>query len=202
VARAARTPLGSRRRLPPDERRAQLLAVALEVFAREGLGAARHAAIARVAGVAVSTVFLYFPTREALVDAVLSEVERFYLDQSERAFAGEAPAPAKLRALADAFLGSLETDLPHALVWLDWSTHFREHVWQRFLGLMDGVVGRCERVIREGQAAGTIPAGRDPRGVARLFVGSATMFVHMKLTGAQPEEIERISRTVIAAAAG
>lgn len=176
--------------------------MAVLVFARQGLGAARHAAIAREAGVAVSTVFLYFPTREVLVDAVLSEVERFYLILCERAFAGSGPAPARLEALAHAYLASLERDLPHALVWLDWSTCFREHVWRRFLGFMDGVVGRCEQVIREGQAAGTIPAGRDPRAVARLFVGSATLFVHLKLTGAAAEEIERFSRTVIAAAVG
>ena len=62
---------GKRRRLPPEERRAQLLEIAIDVFAERGLGAARHAEIAERAGVAVSTVFAYFETREALVDAVL-----------------------------------------------------------------------------------------------------------------------------------
>ena len=57
-------PRSARKRLPPDERRAQLLAIAIDVFAERGLGAARHAEIAERAGVAVSTVFVYFPTRE------------------------------------------------------------------------------------------------------------------------------------------
>jgi len=172
------------------------------VFARTGLGAANHAEVARAAGVAVSTVFLYFPTRDALVDAVLSEVERFYLAQGEQAFAGSAPAPEKLRALADAFLASLDTNLSHALVWLDWSTHFREEVWRRFLGFMDGEVQRCERVIRRGQADATIPPGRDARAAARVFVGTAPMFVHMKLTGASADEIARIRETVVTVTAG
>jgi AcrR family transcriptional regulator len=44
------------------------------VFAEGGLGAARHAEIAERAGVAVSTVFVYFPTREDLVRDVLDAV--------------------------------------------------------------------------------------------------------------------------------
>ena len=73
-----------RRRLPPEERRAQLLSIAIDVFADRGLGAARHAEIAERAGVAVSTVFAYFETREALVDAVLREVADFFIAAAER----------------------------------------------------------------------------------------------------------------------
>jgi len=79
LARAA-SEASPRKRLPPEERRAQLLATALEVFARRGFGRAGHAEIAEAAGVAVSTVFVYFKTREALVGAVLAEVGRFYLE--------------------------------------------------------------------------------------------------------------------------
>ena len=63
-----------RRRLAPEARRAELMAVAIEVFARRGLGEARHAEIAAEAGVSVPTVFVYFPTRDALVHAVLDHV--------------------------------------------------------------------------------------------------------------------------------
>ena len=66
------------RRLSPTERRTQLLTCALRVFARRGLGEARHAEIAKEAGVSIPAVFFYFPTRADLVDAVLCEVERFY----------------------------------------------------------------------------------------------------------------------------
>ena len=53
-------------RLAPEARRAQLLASAMRVFARRGIAAARHAELASEAGVAVSTTFAYFPTREEL----------------------------------------------------------------------------------------------------------------------------------------
>ena len=49
-----------RRRLPKDERRAQLVECAVLVAARKGIGRLAHAEVAREAGVAIPTVFLYF----------------------------------------------------------------------------------------------------------------------------------------------
>jgi len=68
--------------LDKSERRALLLRCAICVFARRGLGGARHAEIAREAKVSVPTVFFYFPTRDALVGAVLDEVARFFTEMS------------------------------------------------------------------------------------------------------------------------
>lgn len=65
----------TRRRLEPSERRAQLLEHAISAFAEAGIERAVHADVAIRANVSTPTVFKYFPTREALVDAVLSEVE-------------------------------------------------------------------------------------------------------------------------------
>ncbi|EMQ43494.1 hemagglutinin/protease regulatory protein [Vibrio cholerae O1 str. NHCC-006C] len=49
--------------------------IALEVFAKRGIGRGGHADIAQVS---VATVFNYFPTREDLVDDVLNFVVRQY----------------------------------------------------------------------------------------------------------------------------
>ncbi|MGY9016511.1 MAG: TetR/AcrR family transcriptional regulator, partial [Rhodospirillales bacterium] len=64
-------------KLSPEKRREQLLRCGLKVFALRGIGSARHAEIAEEAGVAVPTVFSYFPTREVLVRDVLAEVDAF-----------------------------------------------------------------------------------------------------------------------------
>src|SRR5215510_2353636 len=91
------------RRLLPTERRAQLLICALRVFARRGLGEARHGEIAKEAGVSVPTVFFYFPTRNELVNAVLDEVERFYIELAEQAHRRDLPAQQILLQHAVAF---------------------------------------------------------------------------------------------------
>ncbi|WP_245454085.1 TetR/AcrR family transcriptional regulator [Aquabacter cavernae] len=55
------------------ERRAQILAAALDAFAREGYGATRLEDVARAAGVAKGTLYLYFPHKQALFEAIVKE---------------------------------------------------------------------------------------------------------------------------------
>ncbi|GAA5189789.1 TetR/AcrR family transcriptional regulator [Rugosimonospora acidiphila] len=70
--------------------RARVLEAADDVFAAKGVSASTEE-IARRAGVGVGTVFRHFPTKEALLQAVL--VERFgRLAEQARGLAG-APAP-------------------------------------------------------------------------------------------------------------
>ena len=60
-----------RRRPTQDERRAAILAAALDVFAENGFAAARLDDVAQKAGVAKGTLYLYFPDKEALFEALL-----------------------------------------------------------------------------------------------------------------------------------
>lgn len=65
----------ARKRLSPEARRSQLLETAIDVFAEMGIERAGHGDIAKRAGVSTPTVFNYFPTRAALVEAVLRAIE-------------------------------------------------------------------------------------------------------------------------------
>ena len=62
--------------MAPDERRQQLLGIAIHVFATKGIDGARHGDVARAAGVSIPTVHAYFKTRNDLVSAVLDAVKR------------------------------------------------------------------------------------------------------------------------------
>ena len=64
--------------------RERVLDAAAEVFHEHGLGASLED-IARRAGVGVATVYRRFPSREALLEALLSDLLRVYLDEAERA---------------------------------------------------------------------------------------------------------------------
>lgn len=63
-----------RRRLPAAERRAQITGAAIEVFAREGYERAGTAAIAAEAGVSEAALYRYFPSKQAILRAVLERV--------------------------------------------------------------------------------------------------------------------------------
>lgn len=54
-------------------RRADILAAALDAFASEGYGATRLDDVARAAGVAKGTLYLYFPHKQALFEAIVKE---------------------------------------------------------------------------------------------------------------------------------
>ena len=86
-----RTHSGRATALPPDERRAHILAVTIPLLVERG-HAVTTRQIAEAAGIAEGTIFRVFPDKEALVHAAL-----------ERAFD---------RAATEAALGAIDRDLP------------------------------------------------------------------------------------------
>ncbi len=58
------------------EKRDKLLAAALELFVNQGVQNTSTAEIAKEAGMAAGTLFLYFPTRQALLDALVMEIAK------------------------------------------------------------------------------------------------------------------------------
>lgn len=192
----------TRKRLPPEERRAQLLAVALEVFARRGFGRAGHAEIAEEAGVAVSTVFLYFPTRRELIAAVLEEVGRFYVDLARAIHAQPKSCREILVEHRAAFHDSVDSHPHHARIALDWSTAVREEVWPQYVAFVERLVDNHVRTIRRGQREGGVSEDVDPETSARMLISSAQMTAQQKLTGADQELIDRMSALLIDAALG
>ncbi len=200
---AARRPTRTRAaRLDPDARRSQLLACAVQVFAERGIHAARHAEIAGVADVSVSAVFFYFPTRQALVDAVLADVDGFYRNLVERALAGDAPAPRALLALATAFADSVDEHPNRARVWLDWSTAFGDPTWRRYRTFQDRVVRSIAATIERGQREGSVVRDLDPQSEALLVMGAAYIVVQMKITRRSRPEVERFLRTLVRSTVG
>jgi len=65
-----------RRRLEPEERRRQLVAVAAKLLSRGGLEALQFTELAMAAGVTRPVVYKFFSTREALIEAILADLEQ------------------------------------------------------------------------------------------------------------------------------
>lgn len=60
-------------RWSPDERRDHIIAVAAEAFAQEGYGATSMSSIAAQLGGSKATLYKYFPSKEALFEAVMGQ---------------------------------------------------------------------------------------------------------------------------------
>ena len=95
----AAAPHGTRRRLPPAERRQQIVEGAVAFFADEGLnGKTRH--LAKRLGITQSLLFNYFATKDDLIEAVYEKVYlgRLSPDWPERL--GDRSVPLRTRLLA------------------------------------------------------------------------------------------------------
>lgn len=192
----------TRRRMAPEERRAQLLEIAVQVFAARGLGAARHAEIAERASVAVSTVFVYFPTREKLVEAVLDEVARFFVQLIERVHGQEKPADEILRDMGRVFLEVLESDRDYVLIWLEWGAAVREDVWPRYRAFTERCVRIMERTLERGKREGSVDPDADTESIARLLASSSQSIARLALGEVDRATIDRFRRTVLTVALG
>ena len=193
------------RRLPPEARRAQLLACAIEAVASMGLERATHAEVARLARVSVPTVFVYFPTREDLIAAVLRAVAQSLDDFAGATFSLSDPT-SRLTALARAFARAAE-EIPDVMrVWLDWSTTVRAAIWPRYLKVQERIVANVAIAIRDARGGPSVrkPSQQDVA-VARMFVGSGHTVALMKLAGAARGDVDALIEAIVAgtlAAAG
>ena len=161
-------------RLVPAERRAQLLACAITAFAEAGVSRAGHADVARRAGVSVPTVFVYFPTREALVEAVLGEVGRFIVDDVLRPVqARPADAPQLLMDTALAFTEAVGSHPDCARVRVDWNTASRGDVSPRYLEFQSRAFAVLKPTVLRGKRDGSLAKNLDADEATRLLVGSA-----------------------------
>ena len=101
---------GSSHRMKADERREQLIRVAMGLFARKGFSGTTTKEIAVAAGVTEALIFRHFPTKDALYDAILlwrMETSRFADYETRiRAIAERRDDEALLRAVASGMLDS------------------------------------------------------------------------------------------------
>jgi AcrR family transcriptional regulator len=75
----------TRSRRPAEEREAQIIDAAFTAFAADGFDVTRLDDIARLAGVAKGTIYLYFPNKEALFREMIRRTVVVRLDDLERA---------------------------------------------------------------------------------------------------------------------
>jgi TetR/AcrR family hemagglutinin/protease transcriptional regulator len=184
-------------RLAVADRRRQLLDCAIRVFAREGLNSAGHADVAAEAGVAIPTVFAYYPSKKALLGAVVQEVDRYIIERAVTAAAERHTASDKMIAILRDFADSFDTKLDYLMIWLNWATSFQVDVWPLFVDFMDRVTDLHRDIITEAQKTGELADNVDPEMSAYLLLGAATAIIQMKVAKRDPNSIARYLETTI-----
>ncbi len=92
-----------------EERMRTIRAAALDVFAAKGFAAARLDDVARAAGVAKGTIYLYFKSKEDLFEAIVKSTIGVVLADFEQAVAASpAPASEMLRMMGRVLANAIE----------------------------------------------------------------------------------------------
>jgi len=86
----------------------QIIDAAIRVFARNGYWNSRVSDIARAAGIAAGTIYLYFETKEDILITVFREKMAEFVSALWRAIAKEGDAVAKIRRLVQMHFDILE----------------------------------------------------------------------------------------------
>lgn len=160
-----------RTRLSPQKRKLQLMEIALEVFATRGIGRGGHADIAEIAQVSVATVFNYFPTREDLVDDVLTHVVRQFSNFLADNIDLDLHAKDNLTNITTKMISLVIEDCHWLKVWFEWSASTREEVWPLFVS-----TNRTNQLLVQNMFIKAIERGEvcdrhEPEHLATLFLG-------------------------------
>ena len=176
----------STRRQRVEEMERQIVDAALDAFSIHGFEQARVADIARAAGVAEGTVYLYFRGKDALFDAVQ---RRFYAQLTREAQAGVsrlAGAPARLAFLAEHWLSAVApawkifARLPYQIGFIETyrsSDAYRMH--HAYTEVFD-------HVAREGASAGELREDLAPSMMRAMFYGGLGYACRAALTKGVP----------------
>lgn len=167
--------------LSPEQREQQLLQCAIKAFADNGIGRANHAQVAKLAGVAVPTVFSYFPNRESLVDAVLEHIEATLLGiVSAEADNHDITAFQKLLTLLSDYIDSIDDNPDLVKVFLDWTTSYEDSLAAKFQTYLNKLVVILSAIIEEGRSKNEFGPDVNPVDASLMIYSSANVLAQIQ----------------------
>jgi TetR/AcrR family fatty acid metabolism transcriptional regulator len=154
------------------DKRAAILRAAIRVFANNGYFNSKVADIAREAGVADGTVYLYFKSKEEILHSIFNRSVEDAIAEGRQQLAQVSDPKEKLRRIALLHLERLGADRDLAVVFqveLRGSTKFMEEFsaagFKEYLALI-------RETVEEGQRAGVFRPELNPKIVAKILFGA------------------------------
>jgi AcrR family transcriptional regulator len=152
------------------ETRELLLGAAAEEFAREGYRGANINRISRAAGFAKGTIYNYFPSKRAVMLALIEETAKAHADYIVEQVMEEEEPIGRLERFFQAGFAFVPSHLPQSLVMVNNiygpDVEFKEHMYQAYQPLFQ-LVG--QEIVAHGIARGAFrPA--DPVATAALLM--------------------------------
>jgi len=156
----------------PQGKEGQILQAAVRVFAEHGYHGSSMAAVAREAGVATGTIYLYFERKQDLLITLFDHHLGGYIQRSRPALLKAEAGVPRLRKLVEQHLGFFAENRALASVFL---VHAREPdptLAEGISPIVSGYFDVISEVIEAGVVCGTFDAGLDARLARHVFFGA------------------------------
>ncbi len=154
------------------DKREAILRAATKVFAGKGYFNSKVADIAKQAGIADGTVYLYFKSKDEILHSVFDRAMAEFIEEGKRELAQLEKAEDKLRRIAQLHLEKLGADRDMAIVFqveLRGSTKFMEEFSAAgFAEYLDII----RQTFEEGQTAGVFRKDLKPITCAKILYGA------------------------------
>jgi len=170
----------------------QLLEKAVMCYAQMGVERAGHGDVAKLASVSTATVFNYFPTREALTEAVLLEIRGIFDHIFDNYPAESKSAAEQVQEMADAYDDLVEEYPDLIKVLLNWSASFGPDVRPQYLEFQDHVLDGIHK---------RLPKPKEDRTEARIILAAAYSYARMKFDNTSGDVLNRFVVRIVQAIA-
>ena len=160
------------RQAPTGDKRDAILRAATKVFAQNGYFNSQVADVARVAGVAAGTVYLYFKGKDDLLVSIFERSMNEVLAEGRAAIEGVAEPADRLRKIARLHLERLGRDKNLAVVFqveLRQSVKFMERFSESFL---QDYFKLIRQAIADGQQGGAFRKDISATTATKIFFGA------------------------------
>jgi TetR/AcrR family fatty acid metabolism transcriptional regulator len=157
---------------PVIDKRIAILEAATAVFARRGFFNAQVADVARGAGIAAGTVYLYFRSKDEILTSIFDRTMQEAIDEGRAVLADVKDPVERLRRIARMHLTRLGRDRNLAVVFqveLRQTTKFMEQF--SVTGLRE-YLAVIQQTIQDGQARGAFRKSLNSRTAAKVVFGA------------------------------
>ena len=159
-------------RIQVTDKREAILRAATSVFAEKGFFNAKVADIAKAAGVADGTVYLYFKNKDDVLHSIFDRAMDEFIAEGRRELATLDKPEDKLRRIAELHLERLGADRDMAIVFqvelrgsIKFMQEFSAAGFSEYLDIIRGT-------IEEGQKKGVLRSDLKPIVCAKMFYGA------------------------------
>ncbi|MCB2203529.1 TetR/AcrR family transcriptional regulator [bacterium] len=175
------------------EKDKRIARAAIKVFAKDGFHGAKISRIAREAGVATGSVYLYFKNKDAILHHLFAQLwQELHAAFDELAHRSDLTARGKVEQIIDSMFDQFGQDASLALLFVNEQHQLLRQDSGEFMQYYVDFLQLGERVVREGMRQGEFRSDLDPRVFTNLVFGASRQLLHQWARAPRQFPISRV----------